>query len=145
MPVLDDEVFQTQTEENVVKVRKYVGGYICKKLNLKASKDNQSEWVSRKGEGRLLEPCQEVMHTIDKADMCFTQFNGKNISLRKTYNPIAKVLKFILRKHPQLDPKIVKLYCRVKFFARLKLMNKALRASKGKCVRYFKQTAQFLY
>ena len=91
MPVLHDEVFQTQTEENVSKVRKHVGGYICKKLNLKASKDNQSEWVSRKGEGRLLEPCQEVMDTIDKADMCFTQFNGKTFP---TLKPITQLPKF---------------------------------------------------
>ena len=83
MPVLHDGVFQTQTEENVSKVRKHVGGYICKKLNNKASKDNKSEWVSTKGEGRLLESCQEVMDTIDKADMCFTQFDGKNINSAK--------------------------------------------------------------
>ena len=145
MPLLQDEVFSTQTEENLVMVRKLVGGYICKKLNLKASRTNPSEWVAMKGEGRLLEPCSEVMDTVEKADQLFTQFNGKKISLRKTSDPIGKVIKYILKEQPNLNPKVVKLYCRVKFFARLKLMNKALRSSKGRCVRYLKQTAQFLY
>ena len=145
MPLLQDEVFSTQTEENSVMVRKLVGGYICKKINLKARRNIPSEWVAKKGEGRPIESCSKVMDTVEKADQLFTQFNGNKISLRKTSDPIGKVIKYILREHQNLNPKVVKLNCRVKFFARLKLMNKALRLSKGRCVRFLKQTAQFLY
>ena len=31
MPLLQDEIFETQIEENSQKVKRYVGGYICKK------------------------------------------------------------------------------------------------------------------
>ena len=121
-----------------------VGGYICKKLKLEV-KQNQSEWVALKGEGRLLEPSDEVMEVVDKADQVFAQFHSNHISLRKTFDPVGKVIRLIMKKYPNFDARIVKPYCRVKFFARLKLMKKAIHANKGRCVRYMKQSAQFLY
>ena len=56
---------------------------------------------------------------------------------------MGKVQKLILKKLVDVDPKIIKLYCKVKFYARLKLINEKLKTSKGRNVRYMKQTAQF--
>ena len=97
MPLLQDEVFETESEENYVKVKRMVGWYICKKLKLEV-KQHQSEWVALKGEGRLLEPSDEVMEVVDKADQVFAQFHSNNISLPKTFDPVGKVIRLIMKK-----------------------------------------------
>ena len=99
MPLLQDEIFETQIEENSQKVKRYVGGYICEKLKIKATKDNQSEWIALKGEGRLLEPSEEVMDAVNESDEVFSQFNGQKISLRQVSDPLGRLQRLILKKN----------------------------------------------
>ena len=99
MPLLQDEIFETQIEENSQKVKRYVGGYICKKLKIKATKDNQSEWIALKGKGRLLEPSEEVMDAVNKSDEVFSQYNGQKLSLRQDSDPLGRVQRLILKKN----------------------------------------------
>ena len=76
----------------------------AKKLKIKATKDNQSEWIALKGEGRLLEPSEEVMDAVNKSDEVFSQYNGQKLSLRQASDPLSRVQRLIAqpRTYPQL-------------------------------------------
>ena len=126
-------------------MRNYVGGYICRKLKLKSSGQVPNSWVHLKGEGRLLQPNENIQDILSKCDKIFSAFKGISpFSLRKCRDPLGKVQNLITKTLVDVDPKLIKLYCKVKFYARLKLINEKLKTSKGRNVRYLKQTAQFI-
>ena len=125
--------------------RKYVAGYICRKLNLRRdlSKKDKSSWIYLKGEGRLLEPTSELIDLIKSCDKVFSQYHGNTIQVGK--HPLKKVQNLILSTHKNFDPKVVQLYCKVRFFSRVKDFNKSLKINKKAMnVRNFKQTSQFV-
>ena len=72
----------------------------------------------------------------------FNKFNGP--FLKKCVDPIGSVVKVILRKFPSYDIKIVKYFCKMKFFSRIKNKNLELRLKNPTTVRFYKQTAQFV-
>ena len=125
-------------------MRSYVGGYICRKLKIKPADQVPNSWIHLKGEGRLIQPSEGIQDILEKCDKVFNDFNGMSISLKKCSNPLGKVIGLMMRKLQDINPKIIKLYCRVKFYGRLKLINQRLKESKGRRVRYLKQTAQFI-
>ena len=78
-----------------------------------------------------------------KCDHYFNAFNGKGLKL--CHDPLAKVQNFILKKNPNFPPRIVKLFCKVKFYSRIKQLNVKLKLQNArKSVRALKQTAQFI-
>jgi hypothetical protein len=137
---IEDESILVEVESN--EPRNYVAGYICKKLNLLPSDtENLSSWVSVKGEGKLVEPSPNLISMVAKCDDLFDVFHGKGIKVGK--NPLEKVSSFILAEHPDFPPKIVNLFCKVKFFSRLKALNNNIKLSRVKTVRNLKQIGQF--
>ena len=139
-----DEFFQCENEMKAKEMRSYVGGFICRKLNIKPAKQVPKSWIHLKGEGRLIQPSEAVQDILEKCDKVFNDFNGISISLRKCHDPLGKVMGLMMKKFKDINPKIIKLYCKVKFYGRLRLLNQKLKESKGRRVRYLKQTAQFI-
>ena len=137
---VDDELHEFELNSN--EPRNYVAGYICNKLNLvQRNKTEENSWISIKGEGRLKVPSSELLEIIGKCDDIFDDFHGKGIRVGK--NPLEKLNALILKKHPNFPPKIVILFCKVKFFSRIRYLNIDIKVNKLKSVRSFKQMAQF--
>jgi hypothetical protein len=103
--------------------------------------ENLNSWISVKGEGKLVEPSTDLISMVAKCDDLFDVFHGKGIKIGK--NPLEKLTSFILKEHPDFPPKIVNLFCKVKFFSRLKDLNTQLKMSRVKNVRSLKQIGQF--
>ena len=138
MPDCHDELFQFEHEKKATEMKNYVGGYICRKLKLQSSEQVPNSWVYLKGQGRLLQPDEAIQDVLSKCDKIFSAFNGTSpFSLRKCKDPLGKVQNLITKK--LVDPKIIRLYCKVKFYARLKLINEKLKTSQGRNVRYLKE------
>ena len=137
---VDDELHELELNSN--EPRNYVAGYICNKLNLvQSNKTEENSWISIKGEGRLKVPSSELLEIIGKCDDIFDDFHGKGLRVGK--NPLEKLNALILKKHPNFPPKIVILFCKVKFFSRIRYLNIDINVNKLKSVRSFKQMAQF--
>ena len=139
-----DEFCQYENETKAKEMQSYIGGFICKKLNLKPSKQVPKSWIHLKGEGRLLQPSEALQDSLEKCDKVFNNFNGLSTSLRKCHDPLGEVIGLMLRKFKDINPKIIKLYCKVKFYGRLRLLNQKVKESKGRRVRYMKHAAQFI-
>lgn len=139
---LTDEFYDFNCEIN--EGRNYVAGYITKKLNLPTAETfDQSNWIHIKGGGKLKQPTTETVEICAKCDSIFNEFNKS--SLRLCYNPLGKVTNLILRRHPTFPPRIVKLFCKVYFYSRLKQISKDIKLKKiKKSVRTLKQLAQFI-
>ena len=152
--LIDDDIKETVTDvtdefhefgnETSNEGRNYVAGYICRKLKLKPNTEtNANSWISLKGEGRLLEPSSDLVKLCEKCDQIFDAFNGK--SVRICHDPLGKLISCILSKHPSFPPDIVELFCKVKFYSRIKDENKKVKIKTlNKTVRSLKQMAQFM-
>ena len=76
-------------------------------------------------------------------DKLFDEFHGK--SIRIVPDPLGKLQTLILKKHASFPPRIVSLFCKVKFFSRLRQLNVKLKLKTlNQSVRAYKQSAQFL-
>ena len=99
--------------------------------------------MSVKGEGRLVEPNRDFVEICGKCDVIFDNFHGRGV--RNCQDPLGKVKALILAKHPSFPPKIVDLFCKVKFSSRIRDLNNKIKMRKiNRSVRSFKQTAQFV-
>ena len=80
---------------------------------------------------------------MSKFDENFNQFHGSGVRVCEA--PFDKLFDIIINEYPTINPKVVKLYLKVKFFARLKQLNQEIKMNKLKqnTVRAMKQTAQF--
>jgi hypothetical protein len=104
---------------------------------------NLNSWIHIKGEGKLIEPSAELKEIIAKCDSLFDAFHGRQMRIGK--NPLEKLNTLILKEHPSFPQKIVSLFCKVKFFSRIKDLNTQLKLTRGKAsVRSLKQTGQFI-
>ena len=120
MSHVEDEFQEFEFEKS--EPREYVAGYICHKLKLKPkSKNNSNSWICFKGEGRLKEPSDKLSDLCAKSDIIFDNFHGKG--LRICRDPLGKVQHLILSKYPNFPPRIVRFFCKVKFFAHIKQFN----------------------
>ena len=78
----------------------------------------------------------------ENIDEQFDEFHGSDVRVCEA--PFEKLFDNIMKEYPTYLPKVVKLYCKVKFYARLKRLNHELKLNKlNNTVRSFKQTAQF--
>ena len=127
-----------------VEARDYVAGYITHKLKLSASNDRKpNSWISLKGEGRLKEPNEKLKEIVAICDNIFDQVLGRGLSDLK--NPLEKLKTEILNQNPDFPPQIVTLFCKVKFYSRIKVLNVNLKLSRMKnSVRSLEQMGQFL-
>ena len=117
---VDDEFHEFELEKS--EPREYVAGYICHKLKLKTKSNYKSNsWIHFKGEGRLKEPTDKLSDLCAKSDVVFNKFHGKGLRMCK--DPLGKVQHLILSKYPNFPPRIVRLFCKVKFFARIRQFN----------------------
>ena len=80
----------------------------------------------------------------EKVDEKFDQFHGSGVRVCEA--PFEKLFENVMNEYPTINPNVVKLYIKVKFFARLKQLNQEIKMKKLKhnSVRAMKQTAQFL-
>ena len=131
LPDIDRDIFE------------YCIGAICRKFKLAREESApQNQWIETKGHGKLVQPAPSVVEAFRKCDNIFYSFHGKE--LRQCNDPIGSVQKIIMKKYPSLEPKAVRYFIRMKFFARIRKMNAELRLKKAKRgVRHFKQSAQF--
>ena len=91
----------------------------------------------------MKQPNDKLSDMCKKCDQIFDQFQGKMIKL--VTDPLGKLQNLSLKKHPTSPPRIVCLFCKVKFFSRLRQLNVKLKLKTlNKSVRSFKQSAQFL-
>ena len=139
---VDDEFHEMEPEKS--EARDYVAGYICNKLKLKSkSCSNSNSWISFKGKGKLKEPSDRLSDICQKCDILFDKFHGKGI--RICHDPLGKLEEMVLKKHPDFPPKVVLLFCKVKFYSRIRQLNVKLKIKKHKnSIRSLKQMAQFL-
>ena len=99
--------------------REYIAGYICKKLNLPGEQvTDENSWIHKKGDGRLVHPSMDMDHLCKVSSSVFDDVHGSGLILCK--NPINRVSDLILNNNPSFNPKAVNLFCKVKFFARVK-------------------------
>ena len=77
-PILQDEFFdKTERESDVLK---YIAGAMCRKFNLKAKETQTPDsWISIKGQGRLIEPSDDVFEAVKQFDDIFNSFHGKEL------------------------------------------------------------------
>ena len=138
---VEDEFHEFELEKS--EAREYVAGYICHKLKLKCKSSNKSNsWIRFNGEGRLKEPSDKLSDLCAKCDLVFDKFYGKGLRICK--DPLGKVQHLILSKYPNFPLRIVRLFCKVKFFARIRQFNVKVRLKTlNNSVRSLKQTAQF--
>ena len=124
--------------------RDYVAGYICKKLNLPGAKvKDTNSWIHKKGEGRLIQPSNDMEDLCKVSGIVFDDVHGSGLRLCK--NPIKRVVDLILKYNPTFQPQAVNLFCKVIFFARIKKMNIILRSQRlNKSVRSYKQCSYFI-
>ena len=72
----------------------------------------------------------------------FNIYHGNG--LRKCKYPFDNLCKQIMKENPSVPVKVVKLYCRVKFYAPFRQLNRDIKIKNlNKSVRTYKQTAQF--
>ena len=138
-----DEFFDKTDRES--EILKYIAGAMCHKFQLDTKVSTVCDsWIGLKGFGKLKEPSDEVFEIVKQFDDLFDSFQGSG--LKKGFDPIGKCKTFIQSKFPDFNPKAILYFCRVKFFAKIRIMNKELRLKKcgAKNVRYYKQTARFL-
>ena len=103
---------------------------------------NLHSWIHVKGEGKLVEPSSQLIEMVAKCDGLFNSYHGKGLRLGK--NHLEKLNSRIFEIHPDLPPKLISLLCKVKFFSRIKDLNKQIKLSSGKkSVRSLKQLGQF--
>ena len=119
---------------------KYVAGYIAKKLHLSDdSPKAKSDWITLKSSGNLSYPTEKLLNLCQIMEHEFIKFHGHNLNMAP--DPIGKLQEMILEKNPAIDAKIAHLYCKVRFFSRLRKLNHELSTFKN--VRYYKQMCQF--
>jgi hypothetical protein len=95
------------------------------------------------GEGKLVEPSTDLIEIIAKCDVLFDAFHGNQMRIGK--NPLEKLVSLISKEHPEFPSKIVTLFCKIKFFSRIKDLNTQLKLARGKTsLRSLKQTGQFM-
>ena len=142
-PSNDEEILDIDLKSSD-EPRNYVAGYICRKLCLAPNKEEKiNSWISVKGEGKLVEPNSELIELIARCDSLFDKFHGKGLTIGK--NPLGKLETLILKVHPHFPPSVVRLFCKIKFFSRIKDLNTKLKLTRGKTsVRNLKQIGQFV-
>ena len=142
-PLLVDEFFDRSDREE--EILRYIAGAMCYKFKLetKASSKHDS-WIGIKGFGRLKEPSDEVFEKVKQFDNLFDLYQDSG--LKSGFDPIGRCQKFIQSKYPDFNAKAILYFCRVKFFAKIRIMNKELQPKKygAKNVRFYKQMAQFV-
>ena len=123
-----------------------VVGFVGKKLGLKPKKNSPAEsWIALKGKGKLFEPREGLKNICDKIDVIFNEFNGTGIMMCS--NPLERVIKLVKIEYPTFPIAVVKLYCKVRFFARLRKLNSNVKMRSmfvNKSVRASKQLSQFV-
>ena len=136
--------FKLQDEENDEEAFNYVVGYVGHKLGYSSSPEEKPDsWISIVGGGKLHEPTEELKDMCRKCDTKFNEFHG--MSLRECMNPFMKLETTIKKDFPNIPLKVIRLFCKVKFYARLKRLNESLRVkSRQNSVRALKQRAQFV-
>ena len=122
----------------------FVVGFVGRKLGYQPSEiEKPDSWISLKGQGNFFEPCSDLINICKISNKYFNAFHGSE--LKFGLNPVKKLEDLIFKKNPTFPPRVVKLFCKVKFHHRLRLLNAKLKMEKGaKTVRSFKQMAQFL-
>lgn len=137
VPDINPKTIQGQCEKEGMN---YVAGYIAKKLHISDNSPKvKSNWIELKSNGNLIYPSEKLLNSCQVMENEFIKFHGKNLCTSS--DPIGKLEKIILETHPEIDANIAHLYCKVRFFSRLRKLNQELSTFKN--VRYYKQMCQF--
>ena len=141
-----DSEASTRQEMSNFQARNFVVGFVGNKLGLKPKTNPPADsWITLKGKGKLFEPSDDLRTICETIDTFFENFNGSG--LRICQRPLERLVKSVHDEHPNFPLKVVHLYLKVKFYARLRLLNSNIRMKslfKNKSIRSYKQTAQFV-
>jgi hypothetical protein len=116
----------------------YVAGFIAAKfrnefphLGLKTSdacpfQPTNYPWLSALSRGGLTQPSTEFFDQVKKFENEFQSFHGSSIS--KECNIVKNFQNLLLKKFPNLNPKVALKYSRTRTFIRMKFLNHELRS-----------------
>lgn len=127
----------------------YISGYLAKKLNKKYPemlKMNAEgcDWIKIKSRGSLAYPSEDLVKSVNIYEEVFRTVHGNDLC--REGDPIGKTIEEISRVDKRWPKEVIKLFVKLRFFHRLKLLNNELKARfKTKSTRTFKQSAQFLF
>jgi hypothetical protein len=121
--------------------KKYIAGYVKHKLTKKFpnAKDPfptinpEGTWILHKSHGGLQYPSIVLVNAFKKWGTIFDSFHGHEIF--RGYNPIEKLVDIILnleQTKSEVDKYIIFQFVSVRFFQRIKLLNKRIRANERK-------------
>ena len=109
----------------------YIGGYLCRKLckefpNLGSktcdSQYDPTEWVSFVSNGGLYVPSEDFWDQLVKWERVFCTMNGDDIDRGK--EPIKRLAERVQESSPEVDPKIILRWAKLRFHIRIKHLNK---------------------
>ena len=129
-------------EEDDEEAFNYVAGYVGRKLGYDPAVDtNSNSWISIVGGEKFHHPSEDVKTMCRNCNTQFNEFHG--YSLRLCNDPVTKLQKLIHKNYPTIPPKLSRLFCKVKFYSRLRRLNSKIKSSsQTKSVRAMKQVAQ---
>ena len=118
--------------------------WLCREFKVSIHTQRQMcQRIHFKGEGKLKQPTRATLDIIEKCDTIVNQFNKS--SLRLCHDPLGKVVNIIINKHPTFPIKIVKLFCKVYFYSRIRQIFNDIKMKKIKrSFRSMKQMGQFI-
>ena len=95
-----------------------------------------------KGKGKLFEPSNDLVDICEVCENRFEEMHGSGVSLGD--NPLGEIIRSIMSEFPSFPKPVVTLFCKTKFFGRIRQLNNKLKLEKlNNSVRAFKQRAQF--
>ena len=75
------------------------------------------------GEKGLCAPTSETLLCVIKCDRAFNLLHGEGASLTDLSNVLVRTESFIQEKYPEIPKSIVKLFTKIKYYARIRALN----------------------
>ena len=98
-------------------------------------------WIELKRRGNLRVPSEKFFKTCQSFEQHFLEFHGETVNLN--HDPIGTLCTLIKDLYPEWPDEVIKLFVKVRFFHRIKVLNRRIKMLSNKC-RDFKQKGQFL-
>ena len=133
-------------EMSTYHAKNMVVGFVGRKVGMKPKKNPPADsWITLKGKGKLFEPTDNLKNICEQIDIVFENFNGSGLLMCS--NPLERVINLVKMEYPTFPISVVKLYCKVRFHARLRQLNGNMKLKtlfSNKSLRASKQVSQFV-
>ena len=70
--------------------------------------------------GRLKQPTEETLEKVIRLNGYFDELHGRGTSTKETKNTLIKTNKFLARRCPDIDERLVKAFAKVKYTKKIK-------------------------